>query len=384
MTAKNKILIENNLLHAEAKDLRDAGFIGDEDFRMIKANLPVGKTSRNILVRIGFFVLGCFLYSSIMGATSIFFLDSTELYKIMLLIYALIGLGVAEFLCKNDFHNYGLDDAFILGFQLVFFASIAVITESPAVVLFSMAIIGAVSCYRYFSTLSMLYCLLGTAGFVGYAVTEGGIIPRIYLPFIMLLLAVGLYFAGRKLDSIDEFSLYQNSINLILFFSLILGYLSMNYLVVREMSEDLMNIVVEPGSDIPLAFIFYFFTFAIPIFFIYVSLKKREKSFLYIGLAALAFSIYTIRHYYSVMPIETALIIGGILIFAIAYLFMRRIRENETGITFKPDRFTESESLAYAQALIVNSNAQVKARETSSPMPFGGGGYSGGGAGGQY
>src|SRR5690606_11475961 len=148
---------------------------------------------------------------------------------------------------------------------------------------------------------------------------------------------------------------------------------------------ELMNVVVGPGQDIPFAFLFYAFTFLIPPFFLVYSIKFKDRMFFIIGLLAVAFSVFTIRFYYSIMPIEIALVIGGAALFAASYIFIRKIRHKDIGLTYKPDRYTDSEALAYAQAIIVSSQSHIKTAETiESPMHFGGGGFSGGGSSGNY
>jgi hypothetical protein len=114
-------------------------------------------------------------------------------------------------------------------------------------------------------------------------------------------------------------------------------------------------------------------------------IRKRDRALFNIGILAAAFSIFTIRFYHSILPIEIALTIGGILLFGATYFFIRKIRENDTGLTFKPDRYTDSEALALAQAAIVNSHSHIRTVTTpDSSMPYGGGGFSGGGSGESY
>ena len=106
---------------------------------------------------------------------------------------------------------------------------------------------------------------------------------------------------------------------------------------------------------------------------------------LWIGLLSLAFSIYTIRFYYSILPIETVLTIGGLFLFAFTYFAIKRIKNNTTGITFQPDRFTPANAIGNAEALITSQlglNPEIKTPE--SPMKFGGGDFSGGGSGGSF
>ena len=164
-------------------------------------------------------------------------------------------------------------------------------------------------------------------------------------------------------------------------FSLILGYLSVNYLVVRELSLALMGIEVAPNGDIPLAFLFYALTFAIPIGFLVFSLKQKSRPMLIIGILAFAFSVFSIKYYYSFIPVEIALILAGILLFGFAYICIVKLKHKESGVTFMRDRNTDANSLLYAQAIIVNSQINIGVSAPESEMPFGGGGFSGGGAG---
>ncbi|MNE73941.1 hypothetical protein D3C80_1699810 [compost metagenome] len=106
---------------------------------------------------------------------------------------------------------------------------------------------------------------------------------------------------------------------------------------------------------------------------------------LWLSFLAIAFSIYTVRFYHSVLPIEVALTLGGVVLFAIAYFSIRKLKEKESGLTFKPDRINHSDSLLNAEALVVASAFGMKPEvKTDSPMEFGGGGFSGGGSDGSF
>ena len=103
---------------------------------------------------------------------------------------------------------------------------------------------------------------------------------------------------------------------------------------------------------------------------------------LWISFAAIAFTVFTIRFYYSVLPIEAALTLGGLVMFAIAFFSIQKLKNKESGITFKPDRINHSNAVLDAQALIAASALGIKSEvKTESPMDFGGGGFSGGGSG---
>lgn len=389
MTAIDKTLLENLQLLDEAKRLKSAGFVTADQVNEAKKQLELPKTNSNLLVRIGFFLLGSFLFSSLSGVLSLILLGMLEAmnshYEIIMYIYAILGCVVTELLASKKYFAYGLDDAFILGSQCILFAAIGISSESVTATFAAMAIFGGISCVRYVNTISSLFCVIGIAGFFASLIIDKEIIGTAFLPFVMLFVAIGLFLGYRKLSTNPNARLYENSLGVVKACSIILAYLSVNYLVVRELSEELMNITVAPGEDIPFAFLFYIFTFAIPAAYLVYSIKMKDRMLFILGLLAVAFTVFTIRFYYSVMPIEIALVLGGIVVFGATYFFIRKIRHNDTGITFKPDRYTDSEALSYAQAIIANSHSHIRTVTTAeSPMPFGGGGFSGGGAGENY
>jgi len=245
-----------------------------------------------------------------------------------------------------------------------------------------MFVMGFLSCIRYVNTLSALLSCVGLVGFFFTLITEFKVISSLYLPFVGLVLAAVIYYVFYSFSTNAKFFIYRNALQFTKIFSLVLAYASVNYMVVRELSESLMGIVVEKGNDIPLAFLFYGLTFLIPLTYIYYSLQKKDRTVLTIGLLTLGYSFFTIRYYYSLMPPEMALVLAGLLLFAISFFAIKKLQHKETGITFQPDRDSNSNLMLNAQALIINSQISTKAHVApESKMPFGGGGFSGGGAG---
>ncbi len=386
MIVFDKQLLENTFLVEDAKRLNDQHFISESDLQNIKQQLPVLKSNKNILLRIGFFILGCLLISSMMGMLALFTISLADNhFGFMMFIYTLIGIGGSEFLAREQLQfGYGLDDAFILAFQGFFCATIGISLDSPMAAFIALAVIALAGCVRYVHTVSALVSLVGLTGAICYAVLELKLIASAFLPFILLLLAVILYSFYLKLGKDKKLYYYANPISVLQGFSLLLGYFSMNYLVVRELSESLLGLTIAKGEDIPFAFLFYGFTFLIPILYIVYSLYSKDRLILIIGLLTFGFSIYTIRFYYHILPVEVALLLGGTLLFAIAFLAIRKLKDKESGITFKPARGSETDILTNFQAIVVATQVDLKPMESESKMPFGGGGFSGGGSGGDF
>ena len=386
MIAFNKSLLENTFLIAEAKELKQKNFITKADVDAIEKDLPTLKQQTNLLVRFGFFLLGSFLYSSIIGMFSMVFMQALDSnYEWVLFVNAIIGFAGCEFFSRVNFRNFGLDNAFVLGAQIALIAAFGVMTESFLVGFGVMSIIAIICCLRYVNAFSALMSCFGIIGFFCTLIIENKIIPMLYLPFILFLLSTIFYFFYIKGRNMQSFIYYKNSLQMVQIFSLLLGYFSLNYLVVRELSVELMNIVVSGANDIPFAFLFYGFTFIIPIIYIIYALKSKDKIMLYIGFLTLCFSFFTIRYYYSIIPIEIALILAGIILFALTYWSIKLLKNKESGLTFKPDHGNNKNALSVAELLIINSEINVNpVAPVEQNINFGGGDFSGGGSSGSF
>ncbi|MEG0848875.1 MAG: hypothetical protein RSD71_08320 [Flavobacterium sp.] len=384
MILHNKNLLNNLALVEEAETLESGGFISKEQKKIIKNVLPAFRSQSNILVRLGFFLLGSFLYSSICGAISLIGLSGEDFYfKICCYLFAGVGIAGAELLGNQNYYRHGLDDAFILGIPLNIGFAVAISTEGQEI---SIAVFVAIASFltyrRYLHPLSMLVFCFASTAVLFYGMFEIGDIGKTILPFVTMLVSAGFYFLTKgKIKNLTEVY-FRDGLILANSFCLILFYLSCNYLVVRELSFELLGVDVLPGEDIPFAFFFYAFTFIVPIVYLVQALRTRDRIMLWISFAAIGFSIFTIRFYYSVLPIEVALTLGGLVMFAIAYLSIQKLKNKEEGLTFKPDRINNSNAILNAEALIVASTFGMKPEvKTDSPMDFGGGGFSGGGSG---
>lgn len=408
MILHDKNLLNNLALIEEADSLENAGFISKEQKKIIKKEVPAFKSQNNILVRLGFFLLGSFLYLSICGVISLLGLtgggSERYFFNICFYLFAVVGIIGAEILMNNKYYRHGLDDAFVLGILLNIGIGVFVLTEyyfrqyyyldyynsvqndyTAILTAFFVAIASFLTYRRYLHLLSLLVFCLASSAVIFFGMYQLGDIGKSILPFVVMLASAGFYFFTKNRIKNLTKVYYYNGLLLVNSFCLILFYLSCNYLVVRELSSELLGTDVLPGQDIPFAFFFYAFTFIVPAVYLFQAIKTKDRIMLWISFAAIAFTIFTIRFYYSVLAIEGALTIGGIILFVIAYFSIQKLKNKETGLTFKPDRINNSNAILNAQTLIVASTFGLKPEvKTDSPMDFGGGGFSGGGSGGTF
>ncbi|NMH28456.1 hypothetical protein [Flavobacterium silvaticum] len=384
MIAYNQTEILNTKRVSVLDELKEAGFIDKAQIQAFEQKNMVLKTQRNILLRLCFAFLGMLLYGAIISFVSLLFMSVIDKnFWLPVFVFSLIGLGITEFMAHSKYYAFGIDDVAILGFQGFFAGAIYILTDNSLASFATLAIIGALCCIRYVNTLSAIVSLIGITGFVCICIIDYGIINKFGLSFVLFALAALIQYANYNIKKRPDANVYQDALWAVEVFAWALLYLSVNYLVVREAASDLMGFSPTYGQDLPLAFVFYALTFVIPIAYIFFALKWHNRTLLWLGFAALGFSIFSIRFYYHVLPPEFALMAGGIVLFVISYFAWRKLRHKETGITYEKDRFTQSESFKMAEALIANSQTRI-ASHSKSEMPFGGGGFSGGGSGSTY
>jgi hypothetical protein len=395
MIVYDKTLLDNIYIDEEAKRLKKSGFISPEQYQTLSQQLPKLKSQNNIFIRIGFFILGCMLYSSICGMLSLFGLAiMDDAYLFFIYVFAIIGFGAKEFMSREmKYFGFGLDDAFILGAIATLLTAVGLTFEENyntnyLAVIIVMAIVSSIAYLRYLNLSLALLACFGITASLAYLVFDYLIIGKAILPFVMLLFSGGSYFISKnKLQNLTA-PYFSRGLKLAKGFCLILFYLAGNYYVVRELNFSLSGEYYYGGvsPEIPFAIFFWAFTISVPALYLFFSLKNKDRMMLWIGFLALCFAFFTFRTYHHVLPPEVALTIGGLVVFAFTYFSIKKTKFNETGITFKEDRFANPHAFVNLQTLVVASQFGLKpdAKVEESPMKFGGGGFSGGGSNGEF
>ncbi|PBQ32414.1 hypothetical protein CNR22_11745 [Sphingobacteriaceae bacterium] len=389
MLAYDKVLLENTDLVTEASALESANFISKEQLQFIEKQLP-SYPDTNILVRIGLFILGCFLFSSCSGIVALFTLSSGSFnFGPTLLVYAIFGFIGLEFIIRKwKYFGNGMDNAFLFCSELSLIGSVGFFLgehDYLAPVFLFATVVGLGCCYRYVDQFSAVVACVGFTAFVARLYFGLGNSLSAFLPFVLMLLSVGYYFLYLKIkDKVSE--IFFRCLNVFYVFTLVLFYFSCNYFVVRESSELLLNMYFAPGEEIPFAYLFYAFTILAPLLYIYFGLKSKDRILLWVGFLCMVASLFTIRYYHSVMPVEVACMLGGSILFAIAFFAMQKLKGKASGLTFEPDRFAPADALVNAEVLILLQKYAVKPGAASdySGADLGGGEFGGGGSGNKF
>ena len=150
--------------------------------------------------------------------------------------------------------------------------------------------------------------------------------------------------------------------------------------MVREANATISGALVS--GQIPLAGLFYVFTAIIPLVYLYQGLRRPDRVWLLTGLAALGFSGYTVRYYYSVLPPAVASALLGALLVGLMAAALRYLRPARHGLTAAADEDDQRPGLNL-ESLIVAQTAPAP----TAPAPgfeFGGGHSGGGGTDGRF
>lgn len=396
MTIYNRQSLENLLVLEQVKVWQRMKLIDSADVSNILLLKQPAYNRSHLLYRIGIFVLTLITISSVSGIAGLVLeiFDNDQGYKFFMLFSAFAIFGILIFFIKEKNHfKSGVDDAllyvslglFIAVIQLFFnswgddFVLFFALTAFPVLVIASIFFIDRLLAVLSFISLITIVFLL---------TLKTGVYGKLFLPFILMFTAGVIYYVVSRLRKNLKYFFWTSCLTYIGYCCLIVFYLAGNYYVVREASVLLMGFSLTPGSDIPYAFIFYGLTFLVPAVYIFYGLKNRKYSFLNFGLLFMLLGILTIRYYYSMLPIEIALVSGGLFCLVFGWLVLQILKVPKYGISADEDKSGSlwfgmvTESLVIAQTF-----APVQPTgdsSSSSSTEFGGGKFGGGGAEGKF
>lgn len=389
MIAYDKIKLDNLFITNYAKQLKRLDLIDEKTLADIaKAKQPAYKHS-NIFIRIGVVLLTYVLTFCSYGLIVLFFgLDASAAFKIAALFFAIVTFAALEFFIKSK-NNYatGIDDA-LLYFALMCFAiflGITIIPDSSFQFLLFYAFIFPVTLLSFIRYTDKLMAVISYLTFLlmcFYATIQLGNISKLIMPFVIMIISIAAYFFVTKQNEKYALRFWFNGLQWLQYAALISFYAAGNYYIVREASVQFFDMPLKPGDEIPLYELFYAFTILVPFVYVYFALKKKDSVLLNCGLILIAVSIATIRYYHQLIPIEMALLLGGIVLLAIGYFAYIYLKTPRQHFTFEEDRNGTQWFSKDAEALII---AQALATTTATPKhdgaEYGDGKFGGGGAG---
>lgn len=348
-------------------------------------------------LRVGLFI---FTWLGLASALGLFTLLSEAKYPVALCLVACLGcFGTLELLIQQRrFYYAGTDNALLYaalgaaGGLIYYVAKDTSISNSydygigvlmPNATLLLALVLGLLllAAVRYADALVAAGAFVAAVALAGLLVVQ---IPAgvLFVPFLAMGAAgaalLGHRVLARHLTDTPLADYYATCLLTVKVLALTTFYLGGNYLVLREspifeLFSGSLRVVAEWG--------FGTLTAAIPLLYIVLGLRRADRAMLLLGLLALAFSLFTLRHYRSLMPSELAAALAGTVLTVAAGALLRYLRPERFGLTSLPDdepRHFNLENLVQAQT------AHAPTAPAGSGFEFGGGQSGGGGATGQF
>lgn len=387
MIAYPKVFLEAIKIQPLVVKWEEKNLINADTSQKIQTTYKNTLYTPTIFIRIALFVFTCIITSAFLGLVTLVTPggSSDAAIGIRCCIYGIMVLAALEFTIREKkTYRAGMDDALLYISLSLFLTGLCLLitkianTENEILICITLLPFLIAASIRYIDRLlaALAFCCLFALVF--FILQSSGSFFQSLLPFAGILLSAIIYYYNKKLYTAN-YLVWWDSLIIVELLSLFTFYLSGNYLIVRELSVELMNLQLEEGSDIPLAFIFYTFTVLIPLLYLYMGIKNRDRIMLRSGLLLVALSVLTFKYYYSLGHHEISLTLAGICMITVSYLTMVYLKKSASGFTSKNDDAvlnTDLESALIAQTFSGKNNEQG--------FDFGGGKSGGGGAGGNF
>ena len=115
-----------------------------------------------------------------------------------------------------------------------------------------------------------------------------------------------------------------------------------------------------------------------------MGIKNKDRLIGRVGLVLIVAIVFTIRQFYSLLPIEILMLSGGVILIALAYYLSKYLQPEKYGFTSLPVSAELSNGRSQIESLIIAETFSSMPQPTTSTTNFGGGNFGGGGASGEF
>ncbi|WP_142686374.1 hypothetical protein [Chitinophaga polysaccharea] len=390
MLAYNSTTLDNLEIKEEAEKALRKNCIELSTYKAIEAAHPVNFYTPNPVIKIGLFILTVVIVSFSLGLLSLMMLDllrNEDGFAGLCILAGLVCYGVLElFIREKKLFRAGVDDALLWGAVLLICSSMAIVDHvSAGTICFVVCFVTLLATLRFADMVMAGVSYLAFLGFIFTVAMELGPVAKIIMPFLIMVISFTVYVAVKKISGYHFSRHYKHCLTVISVLSLLTLYLAGNYYVVRELSNVMFGLQLQDGQSIPGALFFWAYTAVVPLVYLWLGIHKKDAVLLRTGMILLAAIVFTVRYYHSVLPLETAMVLGGLVLTVGAWALIRYLKTPKHGFTYVE---TEDPSLAdklKLESLIIAQTYVPGAQPaTTNDIQFGGGSGGGGGASGDY
>ncbi|MCF6402991.1 hypothetical protein L3C95_08915 [Chitinophaga filiformis] len=389
MIAYNSQSLDNVYVQEQAGMAKNADCITAEEYNAITTAYPADLYTPNPYMRIGIFILTAIILLFSFGLFCLLFMAGGEgAFAFLCMLFGAGSYGLAEYMIREKKHyKSGADAALIWGAGIFLLSALGIATDADApawVWCFAALILSLYFVLRFADVSMSIVAHLSFLGLIFSGCVELGNIAKLIIPFMVMLASAAVYFLSVKLIAVHTYRHYKKCLQMLQVCALITLYLGGNYFVVREVSNEMFNMDLQPGQDIPGGWFFWILTVTLPLLYIYAGIRRKDRILICVGLVLVAGIVYTIRYYHSVAPLEVAMTLGGLAMIGIAYAVIRYLKTPRHGFTEASSDERHAMEAIQIESLVIAQTMSHAATPQPNQLEFGGGTGGGGGASGDY
>jgi hypothetical protein len=385
MIAHNRQSLDNLDTQQEAAEALAKTVITQAEYDRIREACPFKLYSPNIFIRIGLFLLTVLAVACGLGLFMLMTLSGGEhAIGFILIFWGLAAYGGLElFIRSRGVYQAGVDDALLwLGGGLVFGGINLLATNiSPILESWMVLVLAGWGVLRYADRLMALVAYGALISVIFHLTNAFGSFGSAILPFVIMALSVIAYLLFTRLSTDESLRHYHTCLLLLRMTALLSFYLSGNYFVVQHINASLHG----EAAPVALSWLWWTYTLIVPVAYVVTGIRKKDTILLWTGLGLVAGAVFTIRHYYHILPTELAMIAGGIILIVGAWGLIRYLHTPKHGFTsIASDEPHLLENLPVESLILAETFKSVPAQPADQSGRFGGGSGGGAGAGGTY
>lgn len=369
------------LTREAAREWQTRGLLTGGQGQAIQEAYPTNFYSPNVFVRIGLAIFCQILLFAVMGLVAMFIEpDTTTGFALFSLFWGVVWINVLEHwaIRKSRHYGSGIDDVLLyVGLAAIITGLCNLLPDTAGELAYCclawpFLVAGSI---RYLDRLVAAAAFVCSLLIVLLSVKEIPVAAIYLLPFAGMLFAAGAYVYARHKQRDYAQRHWYGVLGVVEILALVTFYASGNYWVVQDVGSELFQI-----EQVPLGWFFWSFTYAVPLLYIYLGLRRKDRLLLDIGLACVAVAVFTFRYYFHILPLAWAATLAGAFLFMLAYFSIRYLRKNAGAYTYESG--AEKSLLQEIEEQLIEQT--IASQPTPAPArqeSFGGGQFGGGGAG---
>jgi hypothetical protein len=384
LQAYNEEAVRNLQLSDVATDLLNDGQLTPPQYEQVKTAFPVELKEPNLFVRIGLFIFTSLCIGFTLGLFGLVFASANigqEGIGVLMLIFGIALIAVNQyFIRENNWYRQGSDNA--LSYAAISFFVVGICMLAHFEQAWTVALVSCV-----FLTLGTIHYgdpLLAFAAFYAlclsfFELLNLGFIHPMALPIAGFTLSMIVYFLSKTAAQNDALFYWTDCFTVLKIAALVMAYLSVNYYFVENSYSYKFP---EQYLTAPYNIIFAVTTTVLPVVYLVVGIKNKDRSLWILGSLGIVASIMTYKYYHTVMPIEWALTLAGIALLALSIFLIKYLKTPRNGFVY----LSKNNKNNLIESLVMNQILQNAAHSSTpeSGTEFGGGNFDGGGAGGEF